>query len=229
MSQSQSNLVQGIRYGWACLLARSQTIILFQYLIISLRKKLYLSTHISHTIDWKPPNQAFVVFTAEELNLHLSPTIKSGNRVGLHLQLQSSLDSLCFDFIWNTSTGSTQSSKWVSPTLSMSAFTRQLLSWKMTPGNEFRVGNKTLWKTCPWFEHIKILHSGNNTYAHSVRTFWPIHCGLPKYYATCSDTQLLVVSSMPPKASPSLCVSPFRFARVSIWFDLNNLSQHKQR
>ena len=155
MSQSQSNLVQGIRYGWACLLARSQTIILFQYLIISLRKKLYLSTHISRTIDWKPPNQAFVVFAAEELNLHLSPTIKSGNRVGLHLQLQSSLDSLCFDFIWNTSTGSTQSSKWVSPTLSMSAFTWQLLSWKMTPGNKFRVGNKTVTISFPYAYHTR--------------------------------------------------------------------------
>ena len=162
-SQSQSNSSQGIRYGWACCLARSPTIILFQYLIIS-SKKLDLSTLISCTILWKPPNHALVISAAEELNLHLSPTIKPGKSARLHLWLQSSSDSLCFDFIWNTSTGNVQLSKWVSPILSMRALTWQLLSWKITPGNEVLVGKMVLWKTCIWIEYVfmklsKVIHT----------------------------------------------------------------------
>ena len=126
-------------------ISNNHPVLMFNHLI---QKKLYLSTLISHTMLWMPLNHALVISAAEELNLHLSPTIKPENSARLYLQLQSSLDSLCFDFIWNTSTGNAQLLKWVSPMVSMRTLTWQLLSWKITSGTEVLVGKRILQKIC---------------------------------------------------------------------------------
>ena len=119
---------RGIWYGQARRSSSFTTLNRLRYMIISSRKKLYLSTLISRTIGWNPPNHTLVISAADELNLHLLFIIRSGNSAGLQERLHRSFDSLCFVFIWKTSTGSAQFIKWLSWTLSMTPFIVQLLS-----------------------------------------------------------------------------------------------------
>lgn len=57
------------------------TVALFNHLIQ--KKKSYLSSLISRTIELKPSNQEFTISAAEELKCHLFPSISSGKRAGL--------------------------------------------------------------------------------------------------------------------------------------------------